>query len=203
MNKVVWQVLTVVVAVAVFYGIKAQQDRNRVPSAAEIATQMDALRAEAERKHPGMAKTDAMKAEAVEKSAQRMASQSPDDRANSAADMFFGFYLLNTKARVAYCAKRNVDIAPFVTAFTTTHKDELVRAQAIYAKAGLVPEKHLANFQDQFAVVVEQDMKDVTAGAQVPLEDACTLFNEHAQAFSEALELPPHVKAALMGQAAT
>lgn len=199
MNKVVQTILGLAVAMAAFYGVRElrQQAANQ-PTAEEVGKHMDDLRARAEREHPDMAKSDALKQVVAEESANKFATQTGDQQANTAADMFWGFYWVNTKARVDYCTQRGVDLAPFTAAFEKEHGAELARAKAVYSAAGVDPEVTLPNVLPQLAKTVEQDMKDVTSGAQVPLDQACGFFNENAAQLAELIQMPPHVKQALM-----
>jgi hypothetical protein len=200
MNKFVQGALSVAVALAAFYGVRAlkQEAANREPTAEELSQKMDALRTRAEAEHPEMAKTDALKQLVSDEAAKKLATQSVTKQANTAADMFWGFYWMNTKARVAYCAQRGVDLTPFTTAFAKEHGSELARATAIYAAAGVDPEVNLPMVQAELSKGVAQDMIDVTTGAQVPLDQACALFNENAAELAKLIQMPPHVKQALM-----
>src|SRR5450631_4510 len=55
--------------------------------------------------------------EATDSMARKLATQTGAERAGTAADNFWGFYLINTRARLDYCAGKGVDIGPFVRAF--------------------------------------------------------------------------------------
>lgn len=187
-------------ALAAFIAVKTlkQEALSREPTAAEMTKKLDDLKAQAEREHPDMAKSDAFKQLASDQSAKKLASQTPDQQANTAADMFWGFYYMNTKARTRYCAQRGVDLSPFVSAFTKEHSELFSKASAVYARAGINTEKYLPVLMETLANTVEQDMKDVTTGAQVPLDQACSLFNDNAEGFAEYIQLPPHLKRALL-----
>lgn len=200
MNKFAQSALSVAVMLAAFYGVKSlrQHAANREPTAEELNKRMDDLRARAAREHPDMAATDAMKEVALKESAQKLATQTGDQQANTAADMFWGFYWANTKARVTYCAQRGVDLTPFTTAFAREHSAELQRANAIYSAAGVAPETLLPTVMPTLTKTVEQDMKDLASGAQVPLDQACDLVNENAEQLAKLIQMPPHVKQALM-----
>jgi hypothetical protein len=136
----------------------------------------------------------------AKESAAQLATQTPGQKVNTAANMFWGFYYMNTKARPQYCAQRGVDITPFTTAFTNAHSAELSKAKAVYASEGIDPEKALPLVMPALLSGVEQDMKDVTTGAQVPLDQACSLFNDNAKQIAEYIQLPPHVKQALFSE---
>ncbi|WP_460709509.1 hypothetical protein [Lysobacter terrae] len=200
MNKFVQGALSVAVGLAAFYGVRSlgQLAANREPTAEELSKRMDDLRARATREHPGMATTDAMKEVAAQDAAKKLATQTRDQQTDTAAGMFMGFYWTNTKGRVAYCAQRGIDLTPFTTAFAKEHSAELERANAVFSAAGVAPETLLPKVMPELTKVVEQDMKDVTAGAKVPLDQACDLFNENAEQFAKLIQMPPHVKQALM-----
>lgn len=200
MNKGARGALGIVVALAAFYGVKTlkQQAMSREPTAAEVSKQLNDLGARAAREHPGLPKTDALKELVTKESAEKLATQTPDQQVHTASNMFWGFYYMNTKARPHYCAQRGVDLTPFTTAFTNAHSAELSKAKAVYASAGISPEQILPQVMPALLSGVEQDMKDVTTGAQVPLEQACSLFNDNAEWIAEYIQLPPHVKQALL-----
>lgn len=200
MNKIAKGALGLVVALLAFYGVRAlkQQTMSREPTGAEIAQKMDELRAQAEREHPTMAKSDALKQVASDESAKKLKTQTAQQRVNTAADMFWGFYFMNTKARADYCAQRGVDLAQFTQAFEKEHASELARAKIVYANAGIDPDALAKQLGAEFEKSIDQDMKDVTTGAQIPLEQACGWFNDNAEQIAELIQMPSHVKQALM-----
>lgn len=169
----------------------------RPPTAADVKTQIDALKAEAARTHPGMAQSDAMKEVAVRQARESLGKGDALSRSRTAAGIFFGSYFMNTRARPEYCRQRGVDLRAFVTVYEDVHRAELARARAIFAEAGMNPDTLAPALQSQFVGMVEQDMKDFAAGAQVPLEQTCGLFNENAKLISQAIELPKEVREAL------
>jgi hypothetical protein len=169
----------------------------RVPTTADVKVQIDALKAEATRQHPGMAQSDAMKEVAVRQARESLSKGDATSRSRTAAGIFFGAYFMNTRARPEYCRQRGVDLRPFVAAYEEVHRAELARARAIFAEAGMNPETMAPALQGQFVGMVEQDMKDFASGAQVPLENTCALFNENAKLISQAIELPAEVRQAL------
>jgi len=72
----------IVAAVAAFYGIRQfRQYETRVA----IADKMDEMQAAADRKHPGMPKTDALKKMAAEEATRQLATKSAREHANYAA----------------------------------------------------------------------------------------------------------------------
>jgi hypothetical protein len=172
----------------------------RPPTATELKAEVDALKAEAARKHPGMPQSDAMKEVAVRQARERLSEGDAKSRARTAASLFYGSYFMNTRARPEYCRQRGVDLSPFVAAYEDVHREELARARAILTEAGLNPETLAPTLRTQFAGMVEQDMKDFATGAQVPLDSTCSLFNQNAKLIAQAIELPVEVRQALLAK---
>lgn len=168
------------------------------PDPAIVQARVDRLEAEARRAHPGMAPSEAMKEVALRQAREAMAQGDAKTRAQKAAGIFFGAYVMNTRARPTWCRQRGVDLTPFANAYTSLHRDELARTQAIFAEAGLNPDTFIAPLEAQFVPMVEQNMRDVANGAGVPLDKACTLFNEKAQQIAQAMTVPQEVKQALL-----
>lgn len=170
------------------------------PDPAIVKAEVDRLEAEARRAHPGMAPSDAMKEVALRQAREAMAQGDAKTRAQKAAGIFFGAYVMNTRARPAWCRQRGVDLTPFATAYTRVHRDELARTQAIFAEAGLNPETFAAPLETQFVPMVEQDMRDFANGAGVPLDKACAVFNEKAEQIAQVIAVPQEVRQALFAK---
>ncbi len=196
--------ITVIVVVALVGGLALYEVMKppalREPSAAQIKTQVDTLKAEAAKQHPGMAQSDAMKEVATAQATELLKKGDAQTRARTAAGIFFGSYYMNTRARPAYCQQRGVNLAPFVAAFDRAHREELNRAREIFLGAGIDPESMVPKIQSQFVSMVDQDMKDFAAGAQVAPESACDLFNQNSTIIAEAIQLPEDVKRALLAK---
>lgn len=194
--------IALISAIGLVAGIAAYQalkpEPPRLPTSADVKVQIDELKAEAARAHPGMAQSDAMKEVAVRQARESLGKGDATSRSRTAASIFFGAYIMNTRARPEYCRQRGVDLRPFVAAYEEVHRAELTRARAIFAEAGMNPETLAPTLQAQFVGMVEQDMKDFAAGAQVPLENTCKLFNENAKLIAQAIELPAEVRNALL-----
>ena len=205
MNTAVKAIIALVVAAGVIVGVKyAMLDQREAaapapPPEAQLRAELDELRADAAAsRKEGMSESEALRATAADQATQQLAGQAGEDRERTAANIFFGYYFLNTRLRAEYCRERGIDLAPFVTAFEAEHAAEHARAKAIFAGVGANPEELVPVLQSQFRPVVEQDMKDVAASAQAPVEEACNLFNTNAQMLAKAIALPPPIKQALM-----
>lgn len=196
--------ITLVVVVALVAGVVlydvAKPDPMQAPNAADVKIEVDKLKAEAAKRHPDMSRSDAMKLVAMAQASELLKTGDAETRAKTAAGVFFGSYYMNTRARPAYCKQRGVDLAPFVAAFDRAHREELTRAREIFVRGGIDPESMVPNIQDHFVAMVDQDMKDFAAGANVPPDSACTLFNENSTLIAEAIQLPPEVKRTLLAR---
>ena len=186
-----------VAGLAGYEGLKWVAERNR-PTAADVTREVDALRSEAAQKHPGMSQTDAMKQVAAAKAGDMMRKASPDQRVRMAANVFYGSYFMNTRVRPAWCRDRGVDIGPFAAAYERAHAAELSKARAAYAGTGRAPEDILPIVEPELRRMVEQDMKDVGDSMKLSPEKTCAAFNENADAFARAIQLPPAIREALM-----
>lgn len=193
-------VIVVGVAAAALIGYEGLKwlGTQQKTTAADVAVQMDTLRAEAAQKHPGMSQTDAMKQVAAAKAGDMIRNAPEKQRAMVAANVFYGSYFMNTRVRPAWCRERGVDLSPFAAAFERVHGDELAKAKAAYAGTGKSPEDILPVVERELRRMVEQDMKDVAGGTKTPLDKVCGLFNDNADAFANAIQLPPEIRQVLM-----
>jgi hypothetical protein len=197
LGKVLAGLVAIAVAMVVFKGL---QDRPADPQEVKeaMAAEMDTLRTEADKRHPNLAKSEALQAVAAERASAQLAQQTGDKRALTAASLFYGFYFVNTRARPEYCRSHGVDLAPFAKAFDAVHAAERDRARALLLRNGTDPETLYPLMRDQLGVTVAQDMQDTAKGIQGSAADACRVLNEHAAQFAATLVLPPEVRQALM-----
>jgi hypothetical protein len=122
--------------------------------------------------------------EATESMARKLARQSGAERAGTAADNFWGFYLINTRARRDYCAGKGVDIGPFVRAFEDYHAPEVAIATEIYRASPERPgvDKLYEMIKPDVEATVAQDQADMAAGLHVSQKEACEFLLKNAEA---------------------
>lgn len=180
-----------------YEGLKWLQKQNQ-PTAADVTKQVDALRTEATQKHPDLSQTDAMKQVAAAKAADTIRETSPGQRSRVAAEAAFGSYFMNTRVRPAHCRKLGVEIAGFASAYERIHAEELTKAKAIYAEQGRSPEAFATLLGPAMQRMVEQDMRDIGQARSMTPEKTCAAFNENADAFARAIQLPAAIRQALM-----
>lgn len=193
-------VILVGVAVAGFAGYEGLKwlEKQNAPTAADVTKQVDAVRAEAAQKHPGMSQTDAMKKVAAAKAADTMRETSPDQRSRVAAEAVFGAYFMNTRVRQAHCKQLGVEISGFASAYERIHAEELAKAKAIYAEQGRSPEAFATLLGPAMQRMIEQDMRDIAQARGMSPEKTCSAFNDNADAYARAIQLPPAIRQALM-----
>lgn len=199
MKKPLLIILVLVAAIAVAGGAMLFRQAQMRWSKAAFEKELAEMEAAAAKKQ-GVPKTEAMREAGLAKVAAKLdAAEGADEKAVSAAEIFFGYLYMNTKARVAYCRERGVDIGPFTRAFTEFNATELARANTVFAGEGVDPETLWPMAQEGMMKLVAQDMKDVSASVGVPLEKTCAFFNEHAAEIPPHIPFPADARAALMG----
>lgn len=187
----------VVAGFAGYEGLKWLEKQNQ-PTSADVTQQVEKVRAEAAQKHPGLSQTDAMKQVAAAKAADTMRETSPGQRSRVAAEAVFGAYFMNTRVRPAHCRQLGVEIAGFASAYERIHAEELAKAKAIYAEQGRSPEAFATLLGPAMQRMVEQDMRDIAQARSMSPAKTCSVFNDNADAFARAIQLPAAIRQALM-----
>ena len=196
------RVIIAAVLVAVFF-VSYQVHRNLTKPVrtadmkAEVNDAIDELHEKARRDHPGISEADVYKTVAAEQATKMLADTDETERSKSAAALYLGFYLGNTRVRKAYCDARGIDIGNFVSAFEAKHASGFARASAILNGQGVDPEQLYAVAQEQMTKAIEQDMQTVAQAAHVPLEQSCQVIADQAATIVELVVPPPSVMQAL------
>ncbi|MBK7900635.1 MAG: hypothetical protein KA603_01575 [Azonexus sp.] len=198
-KKILIAVAFVVGFVAVRHFMQRQDERTAAGAAQRTVEELQQKGAE---KHPGQPLSAAMQQEAVAMAESKLSEESDQGkRLMSAASMFYGFYLVNTRERVQFCREQGVDIAAFVEPFAAAHAAELQKARA--ALAGQVTEEKLYGMvQSQLRTVVVQDMKDIAAQSQTDAKGACEIIAANGPAVAAEMHIAktqPAVHRALLG----
>lgn len=170
----------VIAFVAVKYGMHAYREHQSV---AKVEQSLSQLQVDATQKHPDVPVSVAVQQEATERASKKMAAE-PDDqkRANTAADMFWGFYFINVRERPEFCRVQGADIQLFVKAFERIHTNEFAKAKSLYVRSSADENKLYALLKPQLHKMILQDMNDVAATNKISLKAACTLLAENADA---------------------
>jgi hypothetical protein len=119
-------------------------------------------------------------------------AQSPSDgfdlqKQNEAADAFFAFYFINTRARRDLCMANGVDIRAFVDAFARVHAAEYAQAKALYQKSGASEEAAYTAMKPSLPEMVSRDMRDIASAEQIG--EACRLLAADADALATEMHL--------------
>lgn len=186
-----------VVGLAGYEGLKWLERQNQ-PTAADVTATVDKVRAEAVRQHPGVSQTDAMKKVVAAKAGATMRNTSPEQRHRIAAEAAFGAYFMNTRVRQVHCRQLGVEIAAFSSAYERIHAAELAKAKAIYAEQQRSPEAFATLLGPAMQRMIEQDMRDIAQARRMTPEKTCAAFNDNAEAFARAIQLPPEIRQALL-----
>jgi hypothetical protein len=154
--------------------------RSRQQQDAHVLTQIDKLKAEAVKERPDLPADIALQEKAKEITAAKIATQSADKKAETAADMYIGFLLINTKTRPAFCKEQGIDIPAWTAAFEKINATETAKARQIHSKVGFDEDRMYAMFADQMNKMVSDDMNGIATDNKGSLQDACKLFQDQA-----------------------
>lgn len=193
----------IVVAVAVGAGIKHfREGSNAMPTAAQVNEEADKMMAsmeeEAVRKYPNLPRSEALARYAREQSAQQLAGKSGNARDVSAAQMFYGFYYMNTRSREAWCRQRGGELGTWVSTFSRIYSREKAAADRILAGTGQNADQIVTMITDSLSEQVDRDMREIASGANAPLEQVCPLLNQNADQLIPMLQLPAGVRDTLL-----
>lgn len=169
--------------------------------AAQAARLIDELRAKATKGGTVKPTSEAIAAEAAKAAVERLneANIAPDERLKRAANMFLGFYEVNTNTRRKFCQDQGVDIQPFVAAFKQKHLDLLMRAQKVATVQLSAQDAPLGSPLYQF---VAADMQDLAKSLNTGVKGACEALAAHADSVAEDIfigKAMPQVHEILMG----
>lgn len=193
----------IVVAVAVGAGIKHFRDGDQaMPTQAEVNAKagefMASMEEEAVRQYPNLPRSEAIARYARENAGRQLAGKSGDERDASAAQMFYGFYYMNTRSRQAWCRARGADLGPWVATFSRAYSREKAAADAILARSGKNADQIVTMITDSLSAYVDKDMQEIALGANAPLDEVCPLLNQNAEQLVPMLQLPPGVRDTLL-----
>jgi len=177
----------IVAFVAVKYGMEAYREHEAI---AKVEKSLDQLKADATQKHPDVPISIAMQQEATEKATKTITSETDElRRANTAADMFWGFYFVNVRERPEFCREQGVDIQPFVKAFERVHVNEVAKARSIYAGVSADENKTYMLIKPQLRKLIVQDMNDIATSNKISVKEGCQLISENADTLIKEMHL--------------
>src|ERR1017187_2818975 len=101
---------------------------------AKVAVDLEKMRAEAVKERPDAAPGTAFQEKATEVDDAKDAAQSGEKKAETAADLYFGFFAVNARARTEFCKVQGVDVSAWTAAFEKINARETARAKEIHAK---------------------------------------------------------------------
>ncbi|UTW01179.1 hypothetical protein KDW99_08665 [Marinomonas rhizomae] len=142
---------------------------------------LDTIKEEARESYPDELEMAAMKKVAISRSEDDLNNQKTfEDKRKKAADIFFGFYLINVKSRVEYCLDLGVNIAPFSSLFKKSNWNEYLIAKEARAYNSSDIEELYQLLEPQMMEVVGVDMKGIASENGLSVTESCQLFVDYA-----------------------
>ena len=177
----------IIAFIAVKYGMQAYREHQSV---AKVEQSLNQLQSDATQKHPDVPVSVAVQQEATEQASKKIAAETNDQkRANTAADMFWGFYFVNVRERPEFCGEQGTNIQSFVKAFERIHAKEYSKAKSIYAQSSADENKVYSLLKPQLRKMILQDMNDIASTNKVTLKQACELIAENSDALVKEMHL--------------
>jgi hypothetical protein len=193
--------LAIVLAYVAVRAFTQHSNEEKIVKAA--AEKLETMKAQAHMEKPDVPVAIAVQEHATKEAASMVNAESGIKRANTAADIYFGFQYVNTNTRPAFCKAQGVEIPAWTIAFEKIHAPETARAMQIYANRGIDRNSLYAKLDDTFMKAVALDMNGIATQYKLSLPDSCKLFQDHAGELASAIEFSksqPAVYAALMTQ---
>ncbi len=187
-TRLILRVLAFALAfVAAKTGLQAYREHRAVASAGQ---KLEQLQAQARARHPGEPASLALKKEALESATAQLQSEADaSKRDRSAADMFWGYYFLNTRKRPEFCRTKGIDIHSFVAAFEAANADELRAARAIYRRAGADENDTYRLSESLLDKLLQQDMREAATSNRISETEVCQVIEDHADALVARMKL--------------
>lgn len=190
MKKILWVVAVVAAFVAVKEGKQWWFDARAMDKAGAAANkEMDDMRAKAAAEHPDKPVALALQEEALK----ALAKESGDKKADTAADQFIGFYMVNVRTRPDYCKALGVDISPFTNEFIAQHKDLYAKSRMIHARSPYAPDKieneMFKQLQPTFKKTIQDDLALAAKQNNATEKDVCEAFASNGKEMAAEMHL--------------
>lgn len=169
--------------------LKKQEYEDRAREAKEAENLIKKTEEDAVKKHPGDSVYVAIQKEAENKAKSLASETDIGKRSLSAAGMFYGFYFLNTRARLVFCKILGVDISSFVKEFERIHIDELSKAKSILARSKMDEAKLYSLVESQQRHFVDDDMKKMAISNHISEKQACQFIDQSAKVIANEMHI--------------
>lgn len=194
MKKFLWVVAVVAAFIAVKEGKQWWFDARAMDKAGAAANkEMDDMRAKAAAEHPDKPVALAFQEEALKSTAEALAKESGDKKADTAADQFIGFYMANVRTRPDYCKALGVDISPFTNEFIAQHKDLYSKSRMIHARSPYAPDKieneMFKQLQPTFKKTIQDDLALAAKQNNATEKDVCEVFASNGKEMAAEMHL--------------
>lgn len=198
MSKSAMKVVVTLVAAAVGFGamqffIRSNHEHQSI---SDVTDQINQAKADALKKNPNMSPVDAEHEAGNKVAAAAINSATPGDKRVTAASTFYGFYLLNVRARAEFCQQQGVDIHAFTDVFAHSNAQYQAVAQPLLTANNMSEDKLYDMFKQQLTTAVDNDMKDVASANKTNAKGACKVFVTHAAEINDQLQFAKNLPAA-------
>ncbi|MCV2401729.1 hypothetical protein OFY17_02415 [Marinomonas sp. C2222] len=140
----------------------------------EERDQFQELVGEAQEKYPDDNEIVALTKLAEEKSSNYFESNaSLRDKQAKAADIFFGYYLINVKAREDFCKGIGIDISHFTYLFKASVNREFLIAKAIRKYTPYEINQLYIQSRPSIDALVKKDMESLSSRNNLSIKDGC------------------------------
>lgn len=152
------------------------------------------------KKHPDMPVSESMYHEAASMGSNILENESdPEKRLRTAAIMYFGFYLVNTRERPDFCNEQGVNISPFVSTFLKVQRSVHAKAKTVLSQTPYTEDKLYEMLQPQMRKIISQDMQDIASKSNTTIKGACELISASGEVLASKMSASADVYQELGG----
>jgi HD-GYP domain-containing protein (c-di-GMP phosphodiesterase class II) len=182
MAKLAQRIAGVVAFVVAFVGVRQLISYYRLQTAASKATStMEKLRTDAARSHPELPAEEALMKQGLSETERTLASKPTlEGKAQAAADMFWGYYWINTRSRASLCETLRVNLGKFVSEMERVNASELAQAHRLYERSSITEDQLWSAMRPAFEkqIVAEMDATAKQYGLSIP--ELCKRLDDNA-----------------------
>jgi hypothetical protein len=152
-------------------------------SAQSNTEQTQDLESDAKKDYPNRTYTDSVRQESLKKAeAFNKSEKTDEEKIQHAIGNFFGFYFVNTRSHVTYCARLGVDISPFTKAFIAANKDIYEQSSKLLYRRGTTEEQLFKQLEPTLDSMTAKNLADLAATDKLSTTQECQLQTQNLEA---------------------
>jgi len=141
------------------------------------------LESDAKRDYPDRTYSDSVRQEALKKAeAINKSEKTEEEKIQFALSTFFGFYFINTRSHVSYCANLGVDISPFTKAFIAANKDIYDQSIKLLYRRGVTEDQLFKQFKPDLDSLTVKNFADLAGNDKLSTMQECQLQMQNLEA---------------------